>query len=54
MDRRLFLKTGASIAGLTLAAPHIARAATTTLRFAHFADENHPANIAAKQFAANV
>jgi len=54
MDRRLFLKTGASVAGLTLAAPHIARAATTTLRFAHFADENHPANIAAKQFAANV
>lgn len=54
MDRRLFLKTGASVAGLTLAAPYVARAAVTTLRFAHFADENHPANIAAKQFAANV
>lgn len=54
MDRRLFLKTGASVAGMTLAAPYVARAAATTLRFAHFADENHPANIAAKQFAANV
>ncbi|MBN9003882.1 MAG: TRAP transporter substrate-binding protein [Rhizobiales bacterium] len=54
MDRRSFLKTGAGVASLTLAAPYIARAAVTTLRFAHFADENHPANIAAKQFAANV
>jgi tripartite ATP-independent transporter DctP family solute receptor len=54
MDRRLFLKTGVSVAGLTLAAPYVAHAAATTLRFAHFADENHPANIAAKQFAANV
>ena len=54
MDRRLFLKTGVGVAGLTLAAPYVARAAVTTLRFAHFADENHPANIAAKQFAANV
>jgi len=54
MDRRLFLKTGVGVAGLTLAAPYVARAAATTLRFAHFADENHPANIAAKQFAANV
>ena len=54
MDRRSFLKTGAGAASLTLAAPYIARAAVTTLRFAHFADENHPANIAAKQFAANV
>jgi tripartite ATP-independent transporter DctP family solute receptor len=54
MDRRSFLKTGAGVASLTLAAPYVARAAATTLRFAHFADENHPANIAAKQFAANV
>lgn len=54
MDRRSFLKTSAGVASLTLAAPYIARAAVTTLRFAHFADENHPANIAAKQFAANV
>ena len=54
MDRRSFLKTGAGAASLTLSAPYIARAAVTTLRFAHFADENHPANIAAKQFAANV
>ena len=50
MDRRQFLAAGA----LTLAAPAIARAATLTLRFAHFAQEDHPANIAAKQFAANV
>jgi tripartite ATP-independent transporter DctP family solute receptor len=54
MDRRSFLKTGVGVASLTLAAPYVARAAATTLRFAHFADENHPANIAAKQFAANV
>lgn len=54
MDRRIFLKTSASVAGVTLAAPYIARAATTTMRFAHFADENHPANIAAKQFASRI
>jgi TRAP-type transport system periplasmic protein len=54
MDRRKFLKTGAGLAGLTLAAPHIAAAATLTLRFAHFAQEDHPAHIAAKQFAAHV
>src|SRR5580698_9408636 len=51
MDRRQFLKTSAGAARLTLAAPHIARAATITMRFAHFAEEGHPANIAAKQFA---
>jgi len=54
MDRRRFLKTSAGVAGLTIAAPYIARAATITMRFAHFADENHPANIAAKQFAARI
>jgi TRAP-type transport system periplasmic protein len=54
MDRRKFLKTSAGLAGLTLAAPHIAAAATLTLRFAHFAQEDHPAHIAAKQFAAHV
>src|SRR5580698_1564288 len=54
MDRRQFLKTSAGAAGLTLAAPHIARAATITMRFAHFAEEGHPANIAAKQFASQI
>jgi tripartite ATP-independent transporter DctP family solute receptor len=54
MDRRSFLKTGAGAAGLSLA-PHIARAQTPlTLRWAHFAPEDHPANIAAKQFASRV
>src|SRR5439155_1742993 len=53
MDRRTFLKTtGAGLAGLGLAAPYVARAAAPlTLRWAHFAQEDHPANIAAKQFA---
>jgi tripartite ATP-independent transporter DctP family solute receptor len=54
MDRRDFLKTSAGVAGLALAAPHIARAATITMRFAHFAEESHPANIAAKQFASQI
>ncbi len=55
MDRRAFLKTGLGAAGLTLAAPLIARgAAPLTLRWAHFAQEDHPANIAAKQFASRV
>ena len=54
MDRRHFLKTSAGVAGLTIAAPYIARAATITMRFAHFAEEGHPANIAAKQFASQI
>jgi TRAP-type transport system periplasmic protein len=55
MDRRHFLKTSAGIiAGSTIAAPYIARAAAMRMRFAHFADENHPANIAAKQFASRI
>ena len=54
MDRRSFLKTSAGAAGLTIAAPYIARAATITMRFAHFAEEGHPANIAAKQFASQI
>jgi TRAP-type transport system periplasmic protein len=54
MDRRQFMKAGA-VAGATLAAPYVARAqAPLTLRWAHFAPEDHPANVAAKQFAANV
>ncbi len=55
MHRRDFLKTGIGAASLTLAAPYVARAAgPMTLRWAHFAQEDHPANVAAKQFAANV
>jgi tripartite ATP-independent transporter DctP family solute receptor len=54
MDRRSFLKTGAGAAGLSLA-PYLARGQTPlTLRWAHFAPEDHPANIAAKQFASRV
>jgi TRAP-type transport system periplasmic protein len=54
MDRRTFLKTGAGLAGLTLGAPYVAAATALTLRFAHFAQEDHPANIAARQFASRI
>ena len=54
LERRSFLKTGAAVAAMTVAAPYIARAATMTMRFAHFAEEGHPANIAAKQFASQI
>ena len=54
MDRRSFLTSGVGVAAMTFAAPNISRAATLTLRFAHFAQEDHPANIAAKQFAERV
>jgi len=55
MDRRTFLKTGAGVAGASLAAPYVARAQTPlTLRWAHFAPEDHPAHIAAKQFVSRV
>src|SRR6202166_2287378 len=54
MDRRHFLKTSAGAAVLTIAAHYIAKAATITMRFAHFAEESHPANIAAKQFASQI
>src|SRR6201986_1829898 len=54
MDRRSFLKTSAGAASLTMAAPSVARAATITMRFAHFAEEGHPANIAPKQFASQI
>jgi tripartite ATP-independent transporter DctP family solute receptor len=54
MNRRDFLKTGAA-AALALSAPCIARGAgPLTLRWAHFAQEDHPAHISAKQFAAKV
>ena len=55
MNRRTFLKNSVGAAGLALAAPYIARAAAPlTLRFAHFGAEDHPSNIAAKQFASRV
>jgi TRAP-type transport system periplasmic protein len=55
MDRRRFVKASVGAAAASLAAPYVARGqATLTLRWAHFAPEDHPANIAAKQFAARV
>ena len=55
MDRRKFLKAGATGTALSLAAPYVSlHAAPLTIRFAHFAAEDHPANIAAKQFASRV
>ena len=56
MHRRTFLKTSLGVAGLALGAPYVKRAsaAPLTLRFAHFGAEDHPSNIAAKQFAAKV
>jgi len=56
MERRTFLKGSAGMAGLALGAPYVARAAAAplTLRFAHFGAEDHPSNIAAKQFASRV
>jgi tripartite ATP-independent transporter DctP family solute receptor len=55
MQRRQFVKAGLGIAGTSLAAPYVARGqAPLTLRWAHFAQEDHPANIAAKQFASRV
>jgi TRAP-type transport system periplasmic protein len=54
MDRRAFLRAGGG-AGLALSSPYIARGAfPMTLRWAHFAQEDHPAHIAAMQFAAAV
>lgn len=54
MDRRSFLKKGA-VAGFVLAAPSVSRGASPiTLRWAHYAQENHPAHTAAKSFAEKV
>jgi TRAP-type transport system periplasmic protein len=55
IDRRNLLKTGAAGAALSVAAPYVSlHAAPLTMRFAHFAAEDHPANIAAKQFVERV
>jgi TRAP-type transport system periplasmic protein len=55
MDRRRLLKIGAGSAAFSIAAPYVSlHAAPLVLRFAHFAAEDHPANIAAKQFVSRV
>jgi tripartite ATP-independent transporter DctP family solute receptor len=55
MDRRKFLKASAAGTAFSVAAPYVSlHAAPLTMRFAHFAAEDHPANIAAKQFASRV
>jgi hypothetical protein len=55
MDRRKFLRVTVGSAAISVFAAYIAsQAAPLTMRFAHFAAEDHPANIAAKQFASNV
>jgi TRAP-type transport system periplasmic protein len=55
MNRRKFLKVGATGAALSVTAPYVSlQAAPVTMRFAHFAAEDHPANFAAKQFANRV
>jgi TRAP-type transport system periplasmic protein len=55
MDRRNLLKASAAGVALSVAAPYVSlHAAPLTLRFAHFGAEDHPSNIAAKQFAQRV
>jgi TRAP-type transport system periplasmic protein len=55
MHRRTFLKAGTAAAALSAGAPSVLlHAAPLTLRFAHFAQEDHPANTAAKQFASRI
>jgi len=55
VDRRKFLKAGAAGAALSISAPYVSSyAAPLTLRFAHFGAEDHPSNIAAKQFSNRV
>ncbi len=55
MNRRIILKVGVASAALSVSAPYVSsRAAPLTMRFAHFGAEDHPSNIAAKQFADRV
>jgi TRAP-type transport system periplasmic protein len=55
IDRRRFLARGVAGAALSVSAPYVSlHAAPITMRFAHFAAEDHPANIATKQFVARV
>ena len=56
MQRRTFITGLAGIAG-AVALPHVRRAGAQSplvMRFAHFGADDHPSNIAAKQFAENV
>jgi len=55
MNRRIILKVGVASAALSVSAPYVSsRAAPLTMRFAHFGAEDHPSNVAAKQFAERV
>jgi tripartite ATP-independent transporter DctP family solute receptor len=55
MNRRTVLKAGVTGAALSVSAPYASsRAAPLTMRFAHFGAEDHPSNVAAKQFAERV
>ncbi len=55
MKRRRFVQAAAGAAAAAVAVPRVAfGAAPLTLKFAHFAAEDHPANVAAKQFVAKV
>jgi TRAP-type transport system periplasmic protein len=55
MNRRTILKVGVAGAALSASAPYVSsRAAPLTMRFAHFGAEDHPSNVAAKQFAERV
>jgi len=54
-SRREILAVGAAGAALSVSAPYVSlNAAPLTLRFAHFAAEDHPGNVAARQFAGRV
>ena len=55
MNRRTVLKASVASAALSVSAPYVSsRAAPLTMRFAHFGAEDHPSNVAAKQFAERV
>src|SRR5215470_11000796 len=55
MNRRTILKAGVAGTALLVSAPYVSlRAAPLTMRFAHFGAEDHPSNVAAKQFAERV
>ena len=55
MNRRTILKAGVAGTALLVSAPYVSlRAAPLTMRFAHFGAEDHPSNLAAKQFVERV
>ena len=55
MNRRNFVQKSAAATAVAVSVPYIARGATPlTMKFAHFAALEHPANIAAKQFVDRV